>query len=61
MRHWLDRMPAAPSLHLVEVTPRPAPRPTTSLRVVVGEVAIVVDDNFVDDTLARVLRVVRAC
>lgn len=62
MRYWLDRQSRGPTLHLIEVTPRRAPaRPRSAVRVVLGDVAVVVADDFVEDTLARVLRVVRAC
>lgn len=49
-----------PALRLVEVTAAP-PRPAGSYRVRVGDIVVEVDDNFREDTLGRLLHVVRAC
>jgi hypothetical protein len=60
LRYWVDRVPS-PVLRLVELTP---PRPSHSrsgVCVRVRGMAVLVDDDFSDETLARVLRVVRAC
>ena len=49
-----------PTLRLVEVvTAQPAHK--AEYRVAVGDVVVQVDDDFRDDTLARLLRVVSAC
>jgi len=50
----------APALRLVEVVgPRPARK--AEYRLSVGDVVIEVDDDFRDDTLARLLRVAATC
>ncbi len=48
---------------LIELVPRAAPQVPGPARYVVrvGETAVEVGDNFEDDTLARVVRVLRAC
>jgi hypothetical protein len=45
---------------LIELVPTPALRAARYV-VRVGDVAIEVDDDFSDETLARVVRVLRAC
>ena len=59
LRYWADRV-SEPVLRLVELTP-PRSAASSGLRVRVQGVTIVVEDHFSDETLARVLRVVRAC
>lgn len=48
---------------LIELVPRSEPSGRTSARYVVrvGEAAVEVGDDFEDETLARVVRVLRAC
>jgi len=45
---------------LIELVPPPAMRAARYV-VRIGDVAIEVDDDFTDETLARVVRVLRAC
>lgn len=49
-----------PTLRLVEVV-GPQPARKAEYRVEVGDVVVRVDDDFRDDTLARLLRVVAGC
>ena len=51
--------PARPGL--IELVPRSAPPGPARYVVRVGETAVEVGDDFEDDTLARVVRVLRAC
>ena len=51
--------PAKPGL--IELVPTTAPAASTRYVVRVGDTAIEVGDDFHDDTLARVVRVLRAC
>ena len=46
---------------LIELVPATSPRPEGRYVVRVGEVAIEVADDFHDDTLARLVRVLRSC
>jgi hypothetical protein len=46
---------------LVELVPTPPSQTSRRYVVPVGDVAVEVDDDFHDDTLARVVRVLRAC
>lgn len=55
---WRRRLAGA-TVRLVELTLPPAP--SARYEVVVGDVRVVVGDDFHDDTLARLLQVVRAC
>lgn len=49
-------------VRLVELTPAARPTPITArYRVVVGDLAVEVDDAFHEDTLARLLAVVARC
>jgi hypothetical protein len=50
----------APALRLLEVTVA-RPRPSVSYRVHVGDLVVEVDDDFVDDTLARLVAVLATC
>lgn len=52
---------ASQGLRLVELVPTTSPRPPTTYRVHVGDVVIQLDDQFDDDTLARLVRVVTQC
>lgn len=54
------RAPEPAPLRLVEVM-APPPTRKAAYRLSVGEVHIEVDDDFNDDTLARLLRVAAAC
>ena len=60
-----DASPEVGVVRLVEVTararPAAAPPPASRYRVVIGDVAVEVDDRFREDTLARLLGVVRSC
>lgn len=49
-----------PALRLLEVTAA-RPRPSASYRVHVGDMVVEVDDDFVDDTLARLVAVLATC
>jgi hypothetical protein len=61
LRQWARRLLEAPTiLQVVEVTPPPT-RAGEPVRVLVDEIIIEVPDGFADDTLLRVLRVVRGC
>ena len=51
----------ASDLALVELTVRAPARADAKYRVVVGELAVEVDDAFREDTLLRLLRVVAGC
>lgn len=54
------RRATTPSLRLVEITPLAGPAaPTYSLRV--GDVQLEVGDDFSEDTLRRLLGVLRSC
>jgi len=60
------RKGATETVRVVEVVPavRVAPSPgaeTARYRVVVGQLTVEVDDHFREDTLARLLDVVRSC
>ncbi|MCA9493212.1 MAG: hypothetical protein KC621_24945 [Myxococcales bacterium] len=50
----------APALRLLEVTVA-RPRSSASYRVHVGDLVVEVDDDFVDDTLVRLVAVLAAC
>jgi hypothetical protein len=45
----------------VDVTPVPVPSPRPGLRLLVGDVTVELSDEFVAETLARALAVVRGC
>ena len=59
---WRLRLCGTPTLRLLEVVPPPAAsreKPRYTLRV--GTVQVEVGDDFVEETLARLLRVAAAC
>ena len=51
----------APGLQLVEVTGLTAPRPTALYVIEVAGVRVELGDDFRDDTLGRLVRVLRGC
>lgn len=53
--------PSAVGLVELAVRSAPARAPAALYRVVVGDLAVEVDDGFREDTLARLLRVVARC
>ncbi len=59
LRDSFDEASPAP-IRLVEVRPT-RPLRASHYQVTVGEVVIQVDDDFHDDTLARILRLAAAC
>ena len=46
---------------LIELVPTPSPRVGSRFVVHLGDAAIEVGDDFQDETLARIMRVLRAC
>ncbi len=60
LRYWADRLDRAP-LRVVDVTPRALATGGAGLRLLVEDVVVEIGDDFVADTLARVLAVVRGC
>lgn len=46
---------------LIELVPVPASRASTRYVVRIGDAAIEIGDDFADETLARAVRVLRAC
>lgn len=46
---------------LIELVPMSAPRAPTRYVVRIGDAAIEIGDDFADETLARAVRVLRAC
>jgi transposase-like protein len=52
---------ATPSLRVVEVTPLPASASSSIYAVHIADVRIELDDTFREDTLQRLLRVLRTC
>lgn len=52
---------AVPKPKLIELVPTPAPRVGARFVVHLGDAVIEVGDDFHDETLARVVRVLRAC
>lgn len=52
---------ATPSLRVVEVTPLPSLASSPTYAVLVGDVRVELDDTFREDTLLRLLRVLRTC
>lgn len=59
-RYWVDRA-SAPVLRLVELTPPRPARTKSGVRLRLRDISILVEGDFSEDVLARVLRVVRAC
>ena len=57
----LGLMRSSPKPGLVELVPTPAPSAPARYLVRVGDAAVEVGDDFHDETLARVVRVLRAC
>lgn len=55
------RSSSGAGVQLVELTLSPRPTSRAVYRVVVGEVAVEVDDGFREDTLSRLLAVVARC
>lgn len=66
LRHWagkLDRdtlLNDAPEVRLLELT-LPQPAPMAHYRILVGELAIELDDHFQEHTLRRLLDLVARC
>lgn len=60
LRYWADRLHRAP-LRVVDVTPRAPATGGAGLLLLVEDVVVEIGDDFVADTLARVLAVVRGC
>lgn len=56
-----ERGGPGPSLRVVEVTPLPQTAPSATYAVVVGDARIELDDEFREDTLRRLLGVLRTC
>jgi hypothetical protein len=46
---------------LIELVPPPGARAAARYQVRVGDVAVEVDDDFADESLARIVRVLRTC
>jgi hypothetical protein len=57
----LGLMASSPKPGLIELVPTPAPPVPARYVVRVGDTAIEVGDDFHDETLTRVVRVLRAC
>lgn len=62
----LTRSPSALTVprrkpRLIELVPAPAPRAPTRYVVRIGDAAIELGDDFAEETLARTVRVLRAC
>jgi hypothetical protein len=60
LRYWAARLDRLP-VRFVDVTPVPVPSPRPGLRLLVGDVTVELSDEFVAETLARALAVVRGC
>ncbi|MBL8615283.1 MAG: hypothetical protein JNM72_06725 [Deltaproteobacteria bacterium] len=60
LRYWADRLAQPAPIRLVELA-RPGRAAPEPLRLTLDGVVIDVPDGFNDQTLARVLAVVRAC
>lgn len=60
LRYWADRLAQPAPIRLVELA-RPGRAASEPLRLTLDGVVIDVPDGFNDQTLARVLAVVRAC
>jgi hypothetical protein len=59
LRSWCPKE-AAQSVRLVELMPMTAPAPTkATYRLTVGDVVLELDDHFQEETLARLLSVLR--